>query len=73
MKSHAAYMRKEAPTDSWRLSQLCKFSLGVLVLAYVISPPWVLLSRALKLCPCSINPGRQGGLATIGGSCHKVS
>ena len=31
----------------------------LLVLAYVISPPWVLLSRALKLCACSVGPGRQ--------------
>ena len=47
------------PLIHWGLSQLCTSSFGVLVLAYVISPPWVLLSRALKLCTCSVGPGRQ--------------
>ena len=47
------------PIDPLGLSQLCKFSLGFLVIAYVISPPWVLLSRALKLCTCSVGPGTQ--------------
>ena len=71
MMSHVIYMIREAPTDPLGLSHLCKSSLGVLVLAYVISLPWVLPSRALKLCACSVGPGRQGGMATIGGSCQK--
>ena len=35
MMSHVIYMIREAPTDPLGLSHLCKFSLGVSVLAYV--------------------------------------
>ena len=59
MRSHVASCTGQPPIDPLGLSQLCKFSLGVLVLAYVISSPWVLLSRALKLCTCSVGPGNQ--------------